>query len=498
MQRHDYITKCAGVLAIIALGSLATPWLRTTPARIQMGGRPAMAAGVGNESEAAVPRFPKLRTRASNPHLIEDENGKPFFMAGLCPQNIMHWCTPEQMETYFADRQRRHFNFAWVMITGWNLSNGVDMASPRPAENSVDASGNPMLLKGTSWYPQNLNPAYVASVDALLRSAAAHGIYLFLDPCNSAYDPKAEDFDPTRHSNDEMRAWGEFWGNRYKQYSNVNFALGSDRLVSPQVDSMVSGITKYMPDRLMTVDWIDGPPNWNCELTSPHRLYQDGHRWVNLNAWYEYRAPQWATWSHYNMTNPVMPTCIFETMYEGATDLGMATKSHPTSPLDMRGQEWGTVLNGGSGFGILGSFDALYDPLQWLGKNPGIEQGQYCTDFFTARHWYDLLPDWSHTFLTSQSGTPGSRDFKYVSAALTRDGSLGVCYYPGESGERFQLTVNMAKMGAGLGSSRARWYDPTDGTFRIIGKIANSGSHTFTTPGANSKKATDWVLVLEN
>jgi len=208
-----------------------------------MGRRPAMAAGVGNESEAAVPRFPKLRTRASNPHLIEDENGKPFFMAGLCPQNIMHWCTPEQMETYFADRQRRHFNFAWVMITGWNLSNGVDMASPRPAENSVDASGNPMLLKGTSWYPQNLNPAYVASVDALLRSAAAHGIYLFLDPCNSAYDPKAEDIDPTRHSNDEMRAWGEFWGNRYKQYSNVNFALGSDRLVSPQVDSMVSGIT---------------------------------------------------------------------------------------------------------------------------------------------------------------------------------------------------------------------------------------------------------------
>ena len=67
MQRHDYITKCAGVLAIIALGSLATPWLRTTPARIQMGGRPAMAAGIGNAGDAAVRHFPKLRTRASNP-----------------------------------------------------------------------------------------------------------------------------------------------------------------------------------------------------------------------------------------------------------------------------------------------------------------------------------------------------------------------------------------------------------------------------------------------
>jgi hypothetical protein len=92
---------------------------------------------------------------------------------------------------------------------------------------------------------------------------------------------------------------------------------------------------------------------------------------------------------------------------------------------------------------------------------------------------------------------PGRDDYTYVSAALTKDGSLGVCYYPGESGENFQLTVNMSKMGAGSGSSLARWYDPTDGSYKTIGRIANSGSHTFTTPGANSKKATDWVLVLE-
>jgi len=52
-------------------------------------------------------------------------------------------------------------------------------------------------------------------------------------------------------------------------------------------------------------------------------------------------------------------------------------------------------------------------------------------------------------------------------------------------------------MGAGSGSSRARWYDPTDGTYKTVGRIANSGSHTFTTPGANSKNAADWVLVLE-
>ena len=151
------------------------------------------------------------------------------------------------------------------MINGFEPEHGVDMASPRPAQNPTDARGNSMLLQGTSWNPQNLNPAYVASVDALVKSAANHGIYLFLDPFSSGYDPGADDFDPSQHSNDEMRQWGEFWGNRYKNYSHINFALGNDRLVWPQVDSVVSGLKKYMPDRLMTIDWIGGPPDWNSD-----------------------------------------------------------------------------------------------------------------------------------------------------------------------------------------------------------------------------------------
>ena len=63
-------------------------------------------------------------------------------------------------------------------------------------------------------------------------------------------------------------------------------------------------------------------------------------------------------------------------------------------------------------------------------------------------------------------GNPGKDDFAYVSAALTRDGSLGICYYPGENGKKFHLTVNMSKMGGGAGNSRARWYDPTNGTYQ--------------------------------
>ena len=489
-RKHNFI-KWAIILIIFASGGEASSRLHTSLslARTGSGEGHGMAANIASAGEMPARALPKLRIRAGNRHLIEDENGKPFFVAGVCPQSILHWSTPEQMDAYFADRQKRHFNFAWVVINAFDSQGKASLTNP------TDARGNSMLLHGTSWDPQNLNPAYVASVDAMVRSAAEHGIYLFLDPFSSGYNPGPDGFDPSQHSTDEMRQWGEFWGNRYKNYSHVNFALGNDRLVWPQVDNVVSGLQKYMPDRLMTTDWENGPPDWTSDGTGPHEFYNAGHEWVNLDAWYEYHAPQWATWYHYHLVNPVMPTCIFETLYEG---LAAGSPQHiPTPPQMMREQEWGTVLNGGSGFGILGAPDCTEDPMRWLGKTPGVDQAQHCTTFFEDQRWYDLIPDWSHTFLTSQSGTPGKDDYTYVSAALTGDGSLGVCYYPGESGKRFQMTVNMSRMGGGAGNSQVRWYDPTNGTYKVISTLANSGSHTFTTPKANSKGAADWVLVLE-
>jgi len=438
--------------------------------------------------------------RSSNRHLLEDESGKPFFMAGVCPQNMVHWLTREQMDTYFADRQARLFNCAWVAINAFLASAGTSAAT-----NPVDAHGNKMLLKGESWRPDNLNPAYIASVDAVVQSAAKHDIYLFLNPFSCTYGDDEGIFHPEKHSREEMRQWGEFWGKRYKDQTHVNFEFGSDRVVAPQADDVANGIMKYMPDRLMTIDWISGPPDWSSSRTEPHRFYDLGHRWVNFNAWYQYHAPQWATWSHYNMTDPVMPTCIWETFYEHC-NYGNP-KPNPTNSLLMRQEMWASVLGGGSGIGILGSPDCADDPMTWLGKTPGIEQARNCTEFFEDKRWYELNPDWSHAFLTNQKGTPGEEDFTYVSASLTGDGALGVCYYPGEIGSGttlydttwgFPLTINMSKMGSGTGHSRARWYDPTNGTYRTIGRIANSGSRTFTTPLVNSKGDFDWVLVLDN
>jgi hypothetical protein len=46
-------------------------------------------------------------------------------------------------------------------------------------------------------------------------------------------------------------------------------------------------------------------------------------------------------------------------------------------------------------------------------------------------------------------------------------------------------------------SSRARWWNPTNGAFTTIGTYANTGTHAFTPPGDNGTGFDDWVLVLD-
>jgi hypothetical protein len=121
VRRNYHIVKWASTFGIIVLAGMAMPALRGpfTAARFQMKETLGMACSMDSGAEAALRSMPKLQTRQSNPHLIEDENGKPFFMAGVCPQNIVHWITAGQMDLYFADRQKRDFNFAWVVINAF-------------------------------------------------------------------------------------------------------------------------------------------------------------------------------------------------------------------------------------------------------------------------------------------------------------------------------------------------------------------------------------------
>jgi Putative collagen-binding domain of a collagenase len=79
----------------------------------------------------------------------------------------------------------------------------------------------------------------------------------------------------------------------------------------------------------------------------------------------------------------------------------------------------------------------------------------------------------------------------YCTAARTEDGSYVVACMPTAR----TITVNMKSL---KGAATAEWFDPTDGTYRIIpGRFANKGSRQFTPPDKNHEGASDWVFMLE-
>jgi hypothetical protein len=128
---------------------------------------------------------------------------------------------------------------------------------------------------------------------------------------------------------------------------------------------------------------------------------------------------------------------------------------------------------------------------------PGVAELAIWAKFFSSLPWQDLVPDQDHSVLTAGFGTYGNVDTRvsesdYATAAKTPDGSTVIVYVPTVRA----FTINMASLG---GSAKARWFDPTDGTYKDVdgGPISNTGPHEFTPPGKNHAGDGDWVLLLE-
>jgi hypothetical protein len=131
----------------------------------------------------------------------------------------------------------------------------------------------------------------------------------------------------------------------------------------------------------------------------------------------------------------------------------------------------------------------------------GAQDATRWAAFFRSYPWTNLVPDTGHTFVTGGYGTydtsatgitavSGAASVgTYAEAALTADGTLGLCYTPVNQG----LIVALSKMS---GPGHAQWWDPTNGAYTSIGSFTNTGSTTYTPSATNSAGDTDWVLVL--
>jgi hypothetical protein len=390
---------------------------------------------------------------------------------------------------YLADRGARGINCLWV-----------NLICIRPVEGRKDGS----LLDGTKPFTQTLsgtnlydlttpNEPYFAHVDEVMRIAATNGIIVMMDPLETA-GPLL----PTALANGSTRcrAYGRYLGNRYKNFPNVMWLHGNDyskwsvATNDAVITSVALGIKDEAPSQLHTI-----------ELDSPSSSLDDPN-WapiVGLNLAYTYYATYAGVLHGYNQSAKI-PVFMGEANFECETNGG----EDGGTPLILRMQEYWTSLSGATGqlYGHKYIWRFLPGWKSYL-DTPGMVQFGYMQKLFSARKWYDLVPDQTHAFVTAGYGTPisirknRSPSYKfagdnYVTAAVTPDGSLGMAYLP----KGGTLTVAMSKLQHGV---TARWFDPSANTFKAIAgsPFSNTGSQQFSSPGKNGAGDPDWLLVLE-
>ncbi len=281
--------------------------------------------------------------------------------------------------------------------------------------------------------------------------------------------------------------YGRYLGNRYGKFPHIIWFNGNDfqtwrnRRDTARVQAVARGIRSVAPRQLQTV-------MLNYKVSSS----LDDETWrpiIGIDSVYTY-APTYAELLKAYRRPRYLPTVMVEANYEFEGNF------YPVNLETLRRQEYWSMLSGASGqlYGNKYTWQFLEDWQDHL-DTPGSQQMIYASRFFAQRPWYKLVPDDRHKVVTAgygAFGTTGSpNDNDYVAAARTRDGKLVIAYTPTIRA----ITVDMTKLS---GRVRARWFDPTQGTYTSVAgsPFPNTGRRQFTPSGTNADGAGDWVLVL--
>ena len=348
----------------------------------------------------------------------------------------------------------------------------------------------------------------------MISLAATNGMVVQLDPIETSSwlnvlrtNGKAKAF-----------AYGQYLANRYKNFPNLIWMHGNDfqswrdATDNALVQAVALGIRSTDQNHIHT-----------AELNFLTSGSMDDPSWaplIELDAAYTYFPTYAQVLIEYNRPN-AKPVFMVEANYEfehnPLTDGGSAQ--------NLRRQEYWTMLSGATGQ-LYGSTHSWRLEKGWEANldTPGVLQLKYMRDLFVSRKWYALIPDQDHTVVTAGYDSFSCLLGKLVAqigsdrgliarallhlwkffgigsipsnicttTASAADGSLAMAYLPTIG----TITVDMSKL---AGPVKARWYDPTSGTYIDVGgpSLTSSGYRQFRPPGRNRSGADDWVLVFE-
>jgi len=412
---------------------------------------------------SANPAYPLKKS--SNGRYFVDQGGVPVLLHGDSPWSLISELTREEVTIYLDDCVARKFNS--LIVTSPDA-----VFTSNPPKN---AYGNaPFTTPGKFSTP---NEAYFQHADWVIQEAGARGIQILLAPAYLGQNGEGW-LDQVRNNNteQEMRTYGTWVGNRYKNRPNLIFHWGNDVLpanfgsVSNKIRAMAQGLRSVDSKHLMTYHSSSEQSTYGVWSVTQEN-------WIDFNNTYTYQ-PVWQSTQRDYAFSPTRPFVLFESKYEN---------EHGTSGKQQRVQAYQALLSGAAGqfygnspiwhMGVLGG--------NWQAalSDPGRLDMMHVRDLFESRAWYRLVPDTANTVLTSGQSTGDDR----AMAARTNDGETLIVYAP----SRRTLRINLEALSGA--SATAWWFNPRDGSVDRGTPLTSSGSRDFTPPTND-----DWVLVIDD
>jgi hypothetical protein len=417
---------------------------------------------------------------SDNHRYLEFENGKPFFYLGDTAWELFHRLNKADAEKYLENRRQKGFTviqaFALAELDGLNTPN---MEGEKPL---VDND------------PAKPNEKYFAHVDWVIRKAEEKGIFIGLLPTWGDKVDKQWGIGPVIFNKENAFRYGKWIGSRYKDYPNIIWINGGDRLGGDSNfevwNALASGIKSVDQNHLMTFHPSGGSSSskwFHNQDWLDFNMMQTGHGERSYAAYRKLMILDYRL-------NPTKPTFDGEPRYEDHPHDWKPEILGWFDDADVRQAAYWNLFSGG--FGYTYGCHAIWQMLTPERAPVGFARHTWqddmdlpgAGDMLNLRRLMESRPITERIPFQELVTNDYMPETDYIVA--TKGKNYAFVYIPTGGG----ANIDLEKLG--WKESIIWWFNPRNGEATKLKEVSNVGKQEFkpTTGG----RGNDWVLVIDN
>lgn len=420
-------------------------------------------------------------TVSPNRRFLVHADGTPFFYMGDTSWELFHRLNEEETDRYLENRRAKGFTVLQAVIL-----------AELDGLNTPNRNGDRPLLDND---PEKPNEAYFQWVDKVIRKAGDKGIYIGLLPTwGDKVDPQWG-AGPTVFTPEKATAYGKYLGRRYKNFPNIIWINGGDRLGGGDNyavwDALGKAIKAEDPNHLMTFHPMG-------EHSSAHWFHDCG--WLDFNMCQtghgqrSYDIYRQLVVADYNRI-PVKPCLDGEPRYEDHPVSWMPETYGWFDHVDVRQAMYWNLFSGAFGhtYGCHPIWQFKNDKDEPVGLvRHNWDEVLDLEGAFDLIHARRLLESFDFTSrIPDQSIIISPQNFATDVAVATRGKDYAFVYLP----NGHQVEVALDKI-PGAEQLILQWYNPRIGEYKDIRTVSPKGTYQANPP--ISGRGNDWILIMKS